>query len=233
MIDNKSLRVLIADDEDSTAVVIQRLLTNMGHEIIGRAANGREAVELTRSLKPEIILMDIGMPEMDGLEATGIIQRDCPTPVVLLTAYDDQKMVLRASHTGAGAYLLKPPSANEIERTMIIALSRFEDLMELKRLNTELKAALEKVKQLMPWKDILKHILKYIFPTASARNASRSCTPNLNLLKRNAAVNSCFVLQTKFKSREFSNGNVTTNPFVLMKTKDFISGGTVWLFCPI
>jgi len=148
MIDNKSLRVLIADDEDSTAVVIQRLLTNMGHEIIGRAANGREAVELTRSLKPEIILMDIGMPEMDGLEATGIIQRDCPTPVVLLTAYDDQKMVLRASHTGAGAYLLKPPSANEIERTMIIALSRFEDLMELKRLNTELKAALEKVKQL-------------------------------------------------------------------------------------
>jgi len=143
-----SLRVLIADDQDSTSRVIQRLLENMGHQVVARVVNGQLAVDQTKLLHPDIILMDIEMPELDGLQATEIIQKECPTAVVLLTAYDDPEMVRRASKAGAGAYLLKPPSAREIERTLIIALSRFSDLMEVRRLNSELQAALDRVKLL-------------------------------------------------------------------------------------
>jgi YesN/AraC family two-component response regulator len=128
--------------------VIQRQLKKIGHEVVGKAANGREAVEMTQSLQPDIVLMDIEMPEMDGLEATRLIQEKSPRPVVLLSGHDDPKMIQRASKVGAGAYILKPPSIDEMERTMIIAIARFADLMELRRLNDELKTALENVKLL-------------------------------------------------------------------------------------
>ncbi len=148
MITLKPLRVVIAEDSESMSTVIQRQLEKMGHEVLGVAPNGRVAVEMTQSLKPDIVLMDIEMPEMDGLEATRLIQRITPRPVVLLTSHDDPEMIQRASTVGAGAYLLKPPSAEEIERTMIIAGARFADLMELRRLNAELQTALDNVKVL-------------------------------------------------------------------------------------
>lgn len=148
MIAQKSLRVLIADDSDSMSTIIRRQLEKIGHKVLDIATNGRKAFELAQSLQPDIILMDIEMPEMDGLEATQLIQDKCPRPVVLLTSHDDPEMIQRASKVGAGAYLLKPPSAEEIERTMVIALARFADLMELRRLNTELQKALNNVKVL-------------------------------------------------------------------------------------
>jgi YesN/AraC family two-component response regulator len=88
------------------------------------------------------------MPEMDGLDATRNIMEKYPRPVILLTSHEDPDMVRQASQAGAGAYLLKPPSAQEIERTMIIAAARFADLMELRRLNAKLKEALDNVKVL-------------------------------------------------------------------------------------
>jgi AmiR/NasT family two-component response regulator len=148
MIIQKPFRVVIAEDSESMSAVIQRQLEKMGHEVVGVALHGREAVETVQSLKPDIVLMDIEMPEMDGLEATRLIQRISPLPVVLLTSHDDPEMIQRASTVGAGAYLLKPPSAEEIERTMIIARARFSDLMELRRLNAELQTALDNVKVL-------------------------------------------------------------------------------------
>jgi CheY-like chemotaxis protein len=92
--------------------------------------------------------MDIEMPEMDGLEAARLIQEKSPRPVVLLTGHDDPAMVQRASKAGVGAYLVKPPSAPEIDRSITIAVARFADLMELRRLNVELRLALDNVKVL-------------------------------------------------------------------------------------
>jgi two-component system, response regulator PdtaR len=148
MISEKELRVVIADDQDTMSELIRRQLVKIGHTIIGKAKNGREAVDLTLLLKPDIVLMDIEMPEMDGLEAAKQIQEKCPRPVVLLTGHDDPEMVRKASHVGVGAYLMKPPQAPELERAMIIAVSRFADLMELRRLNIELQSALDNVKVL-------------------------------------------------------------------------------------
>ena len=148
MTTQKSLRVLIVDDQEPIRELLQRQLEKIGHKVVGKALNGLQAIELTESLLPDIVLMDIEMPKMDGLEATRIIMDKFPRPVVLLTSHDDPEMVMRASQAGAGAYLLKPPGAAEIERTMIIAAARFADLMELRRLNSELKEALENVKVL-------------------------------------------------------------------------------------
>jgi AmiR/NasT family two-component response regulator len=139
---------LIVDDQESIRELLCRQLEKIGHTVVGKAANGLQAIELTESLRPDIVLMDIEMPKMDGLEATKIILDKFPRPVVLLTAHEDPEMVSRASQAGAGAYLLKPPSGGEIERTMIIAAARFADLMELRRLNSELIEALDNVKVL-------------------------------------------------------------------------------------
>jgi len=144
----KSYRVLIAEDDVLIGDVIQSELERMGHQVAGRAVDGRQAVALTRSLQPDVVLMDIAMPELDGLEATRQIQEQCPRPVVLLTAHDETEFVNRAGTLGVGAYLVKPPNGPELARTMAIAEARFADLMELRRLNAELQAALDKVKVL-------------------------------------------------------------------------------------
>ena len=157
MITRKRMSVLIVDDQESMRELLQRQLEKIGHTIVGKASQGLQAIELTESLRPDIVLMDIEMPEMDGLKATKIILEKYPRPVVLLTSHDDQEMVRKASEAGAGAYLLKPPSIEEIERTMIIAAARFADLMELRRLNSELKKALENVKLLSGLLPICAH----------------------------------------------------------------------------
>jgi two-component system, response regulator PdtaR len=148
MIAQIPLRVVIADDQESMSAIIRRQLLKIGHVVIGKATNGSQAVEMTQLLQPDIVLMDIEMPEMDGLEAARLIHERCPRPVVLLTGHDDPEMVRKASQAGVGAYLMKPPSAPEIERSIIIAVARFSDLMELRRLNVELKTALDNVKAL-------------------------------------------------------------------------------------
>jgi YesN/AraC family two-component response regulator len=148
MTTQKPLRVLIVDDQESIRELLRRQLEKIGHTVAGKASNGKQAIELTGSLQPDIVLMDIEMPIMDGLEATKIILDKYPIPVVLLTSYDDPEMVRRASQAGAGAYLLKPPNLEEIERTMIIASARFADLMELRRLNSKLQEAIDKIKVL-------------------------------------------------------------------------------------
>jgi len=148
MIAKTSLRVLIVEDQDMISKAIKRQLEEIGHNVVGVALNGKQAVHMTEVHRPDVILMDIGMPEMDGLEATRLIHEKYPTPIVLLTGFDDPELIKQASVAGACAYLLKPTSAKEMERTMIFAVARFGDLMELRRVNSELKEAMDKVKML-------------------------------------------------------------------------------------
>jgi AmiR/NasT family two-component response regulator len=139
---------LIVDDDFLVVEAIQEILERIGHVVVGKAADGRQAVEVTQSLRPDVVLMDIKMPEMDGLEAARQIQGRCPTPVVLLTAHETPELVEQASAAGIGAYLVKPPQARAMWRAITIAMARFGDLMELHRLNAELQDALAQVKTL-------------------------------------------------------------------------------------
>ncbi len=138
----KATHVLIVEDDPLVGKMIEGVLEDIGYIVVGKAVDGFQAVEMTRALRPDVVLMDIGMPDMDGLEAAQLIQESCPTPVVVLTAYETPELVERASAAGVGAYLVKPSKANEMERAITIATARFKDMMELRRLTAELKATL-------------------------------------------------------------------------------------------
>ena len=145
---HKDIRVLIVEDDSLVSEMIQGLLESMWYIVAGRAMNGLQAIEMTQSTRPDVVLMDIKLPDMDGIEAARRIYESCPTPVVVLTAYDTPELVEQASAAGVGAYLLKPPDAHEMDRAIAIAMARFGDLMELRRLNAELQDTLAKIKTL-------------------------------------------------------------------------------------
>ena len=136
----QGVRVLIAEDDYLVSEMIKGLLEEAGYTVVGTATNGREAIETTQFTQPDVVLMDIRMPDMDGIAATQHIYDQHPTPVVVLSAYETPELVKRASAAGVGAYLIKPPNVREIERAITVAMARFDDLLELRRLNAELEA---------------------------------------------------------------------------------------------
>jgi len=149
MTDSSPKRVLVVDDEILVLESIHTVLVRLGYEVVGEAVDGEQAVAVTQDLRPDIILMDIEMPRMNGLEAARRIQDCCPTPIVILTAYDAPDLVSKAAQeTGIGAYLVKPVAAREVERSIIVASARFKDLMALRKLNAELEEALATLKTL-------------------------------------------------------------------------------------
>ena len=148
MVHVKKLRVLVAEDDSLVADLIQSQLESIGCMVVGKASDGFQAMRKAADLDPDIVLMDIEMPGQDGLEATRHIQASRPRPVVLLTAHDTPDLLVRAGEVGVGGYIVKPTSPQELDRTMAIAIARFGDLMELRRLNDELRGALASVKRL-------------------------------------------------------------------------------------
>lgn len=142
------VRVLVAEDNKVVSLMIQKSLAKLGHELAGVAESGREAVRMALRLEPDVILMDIEMPELNGLDATWEIQHRQPVPVVVLTAFEDGELIEKAGKVGVSAYLIKPPRTKEIERAIIMAMARHDDLMECWRLNRELENALAEIKTL-------------------------------------------------------------------------------------
>lgn len=139
MKEKNNIKVLIADDDYLIKELISSMLKGIGYKVLDAASNGKQAIEKTCSLKPDVVLMDIQMPKVNGLEATRKIQQSCSTPVVIMTAYDEHDLVDKASEAGASAYLVKPPVADEIERAITISMARHNDLMKSNRLNVELQ----------------------------------------------------------------------------------------------
>jgi CheY-like chemotaxis protein len=128
MKERESTRVLIVEDNPLVSEMIKGLVEEAGYTVVGEAADGLEAVEMTQSLRPDVVLMDIMMPVMDGIESTRLIYERCPTPVVVLTAYYMPETVERANAAGAGAFLVKPANMREMEQAITIAIARFGDI---------------------------------------------------------------------------------------------------------
>ena len=190
MTETKKLRVLIAEDDFLVSEMIKGQIQQLGHEIIEVVGNGHLAAERTRELKPDVIMMDINMPDMDGIDGMRLIHKHFPTPVVVLTAYESEDLLRKATEAGAGAYLVKPSSIAEIDRAITIAIARFDDLLKLKALNEELQEALGQIKTLaglLPicvnckkirddkgyWKDVESYLAAY-----SEAEVSRSLCPD-------------------------------------------------------
>jgi YesN/AraC family two-component response regulator len=142
------INVVIVEDDVLVGDMIAQAVQQSGMVVVGRANDGSSALELVRSLGPDVVLMDIEMPEMNGVQAAILIQQEKPTPLVFLTSYEKRSYLESAIDAGAGAYLLKPPKPADIERAVLVARARHQDLMEQRRLNAELKTALAKVQTL-------------------------------------------------------------------------------------
>lgn len=138
----QKLRILLADDEALIRLDLREMLIEAGHEIVGEAANGQEAVQLAQELHPDIVIMDVKMPVMDGLTAAQQITEAEIAPVLLLTAYSQQDIVARATEAGVIAYLVKPVREQQLFPAVEVAVSRFRAWQELGRELDELKESL-------------------------------------------------------------------------------------------
>lgn len=137
------IRVVIADDESIIRLDLKTLLEEMGHVVVGEAADGQKALELTRSFKPDVVIMDIKMPVMDGLDAAKIISEEKIAPVVLLTAYSQKDLIERAKEAGVFGYLVKPFQESDLMPAIEIALSRYLEMQDLESTVGDLEQKLE------------------------------------------------------------------------------------------
>ena len=121
------MRVVIAEDEALIRVDLQELLEEEGHEVVGAARDGVEAVELARDLRPDVVFLDIRMPGMDGIEAAGVITGERIAPVVMVRAFAAAEQVEQACKAGAIGYVTKPFTRNDVVPAMHVATSRFAE----------------------------------------------------------------------------------------------------------
>lgn len=137
------IRVVIADDESIICMDLREMLGNLGYLVVGEAGDGRSAVNLARELRPDVVLMDIKMPDMDGIEAARVLTEERVAPVVLLTAFSQRDLVDRAKEAGVVGYLVKPIQEADLAPAIEIALSRFQEFRELEKEVDDLADQLE------------------------------------------------------------------------------------------
>jgi AmiR/NasT family two-component response regulator len=152
---SNSLRILIADDEPLVRLDLRKMLENMGHQIVGEAGNGAEAVDAARLSKPDVVILDIKMPVMDGIEAAETISSEGIAPVLLLTAYSQADLVERAREAGVYAYMIKPFKEADLLPSIELAMARFAQLTALESTASTLEERLETRKTVERAKGVL------------------------------------------------------------------------------
>jgi AmiR/NasT family two-component response regulator len=135
-------RIVVAEDESLIRMDIVETLRSQGFDVVGEAGDGLKAIELAKALSPDLMVMDIKMPDMDGLSAAEQIA-ELRIPVVFLTAFNQQELVARASEVGAMAFLVKPFSPEDLFPAIELALSRHQQLTQLESEVADLNERLE------------------------------------------------------------------------------------------
>lgn len=148
-------RIIIADDESLIRLDLREMLTHLGYDVIGEAGDGRSAMDLARRLRPDLLIMDIKMPDLDGISAAEELTRERIAPVVLVTAYSDQGLVERAREAGVVGYVVKPFREAELMPVIELSRARFDEFRTLEREVGNLKDALETRKVIERAKGVL------------------------------------------------------------------------------
>ena len=139
---SRSLRIAVADDEPVMCEYLEKTLPLLGHKVVAVATSGRELIDLCAKSEPELIITDIKMPDMDGIEAAGIVVQNRPVPVILVSAYHDPKLIERAGAEYVQAFLVKPIKQADLETSIGVALQRYEQFRALYREAQDLRQAL-------------------------------------------------------------------------------------------
>ena len=140
----KKLRVLIADDDGVTLMTLRKVLTDFGHEIVGEAGDGEQAVVLAAAQTPDLCILDIRMPKMEGIAAAKQIQAHRPTAIIMLSAHTEPGLGSEAAAVGAHGYIVKPFTPNQLKPAIELALTTFEKSQQLE---AQLLKATEAVEQ--------------------------------------------------------------------------------------
>lgn len=148
-------RVVIADDESIIRLDLREMLASQGYLVVGEAGDGFSAVNLARELRPDIVIMDIKMPDLDGLEAAKILTEERLAPVLLLTAFSGQELIEGAREAGVVGYIVKPFRQSDLAPAIEIALARYREFKEIERQASDLKETLETRKLVERAKGIL------------------------------------------------------------------------------
>jgi response regulator NasT len=169
------MRILIAEDETIIRLDLRGLLEKAGHEVVGEARDGEEAVALARELDPELAVMDVKMPRLDGIEAARRILEERPIPIVMLTAFGQQELVSRAVEAGVFGYLVKPFREQDVVPAIEAARARFGELVEVRAQADSLSEALAARKSIERAKGLLmeKESLSEADAFARLRRASQ------------------------------------------------------------
>lgn len=147
--------MIIADDESVIRMDLREMLTNLGYLVIGEVGDGRSAVNLARELRPDVVVMDIKMPDMDGIDAAKVLTEERISPVLLLTAYSQQELIERAKDAGVVGYIVKPFRESDLAPAIEVAVTRFAEFRALEKEVGDLKLALETRKSVDRAKGIL------------------------------------------------------------------------------
>jgi response regulator NasT len=136
-------RLVIADDESLIRMNLKETLVGLGYLVVGEAGDGVSAINLARELRPDMVIMDIKMPKLDGIKAAEVLTQERLAPVVLLTAYSDRDLVERAKEAGVVSYLVKPFREADLLPALEVAMARFSELRALDKQLGDLKESLE------------------------------------------------------------------------------------------
>jgi len=176
----KPLRVLIADDEAIIRLGLRTMLEEMGHRVVGMATDGPSAVSLAVREEPDLAILDIKMPDMDGLEVAETITAKRRIPILMLTAYSDPELVERATKLAVLAYLVKPVKETDLGLAIELAMARFEEWQALEREAEDLKEALatrkviDQAKEVLMERDGLTEYEAFLSIQRRSRNSRRT-----------------------------------------------------------
>lgn len=170
------MRILIVDDESLIRMDLRDIIESCGHEVVAEGTNGVEALALCKKHKPDIILMDVKMPELDGIEAARQIGFHHEAPVVLLTSYSQQDLIDKARDSGVYGYLIKPVREEQLVPTLEMALGRYKSDAQLREKMAELEQSLEDRKIIQKGTGILMEL--YSISEVEAYNRIRTLSMN-------------------------------------------------------
>lgn len=157
---------MIAEDETLIRMDLAEMLGEEGYDVVGQAGDGQRAVELTEDLKPDLVILDVKMPVLDGIAAAEAIAGKRIAPVVMLTAFSQRELVERARDAGAMSYLVKPFTQSDLVPAIEMAMSRFAEISQLESEITDLTERLETRKAVDRAKGVLQEQLELSEPDA-------------------------------------------------------------------
>jgi two-component system, response regulator PdtaR len=178
-----ALRIVIADDEPDMRDYFRKVLPRLGHTVSAAAENGEQLVEFCRFYQPDLVITDIKMPNLDGIDAAMRIYAERPMPVILVSAYSDAKLIERAEADHIMAYLVKPIKQTDLEPAISLAMRRFEQFEALRREAADMRQALEDRKIIEQAKGILMKELGLSEADAFRRLQKTASAKNLKLIE--------------------------------------------------